>query len=581
MHRLRNRGNLSALLDSADGSLTSDGLRDYSWVADGARQRVDGVRRSGVPEAKRRVRKAGAHRATDEQNQLTSMTMKTGLPTGMTRKRIEFKYDYLRRRVQKVVKNNWNGSSGTTISNLKYVYDGHNLIAELNGSNNAVLSTYVWGLDLSGTMQGAGGVGGLLMVREGSKTYFPAYDGNGNVSALLDSADGSLDAKYEYGAFGEPLRVGGTTIAADNPFRFSTKYTDVESGLVYYGFRYYSPSLGRFLNRDPLGELGGGNLYAFVENDPVNGWDYLGMYEMVACDAVEYLLGLCDGQDFDDEEDIEELDPYEVWEKGPKPPRWRGPSRYPKAPIDRSIDIGTDFPVRNPRDPLGGGGGNEGDSSGGSGGDECKEKKEKKELPPCSEIRAKIDSGELKPNVTGQSFIEQPTVMGFLGDDRGFLDSPASVISRDYRVHGSISYGDADATIAAGVSTFGIYMTTTVGIGGMVYVSRQARPTGGGNVTRSGYEFNLNLDVRASDGLFFEFQLVPKAIQGASITVDFETGTYFGVVEHTGYPAAQVFLNGESIYNYSSDQAGKGPFDLGESNLERHIIGGYACDPSK
>ena len=50
--------------------------------------------------------------------------------------------------------------------------------------------------------------------------------GNGNISVLLDSADGTLDAKYEYGAFGEPLRVSGDTIAADNPFRFSTKYLD-------------------------------------------------------------------------------------------------------------------------------------------------------------------------------------------------------------------------------------------------------------------------------------------------------------------------------------------------------------------
>ena len=154
----------------------------------------------------------------------------------------------------------------------------------------------------------AGGVGGLLMIKDGSKVYFPGYDGNGNVSAFIDSdsTDGTLDAKYEYGAFGEPLRVGGTTIAADNPFRFSTKYTDTDgarervdgdaegvarraeeagapwalmrqTGLVYYGFRYYSPSLGRFLNRDPLGEDGGENLYAIGQNDLVNNNDLLGL----------------------------------------------------------------------------------------------------------------------------------------------------------------------------------------------------------------------------------------------------------------------------------------------------------------
>ena len=145
----------------------------------------------------------------------------------------------------------------------------------------------------------------------------------GNLSALLDSADGSLDAKYEYGAFGEPQRVGGSSIAADNLFRFSTKYTDTDgvrervdgdtegvarrakeagapwalmrqSGLVYYGFRYYSPSLGRFLNRDPIEELGGSNLYGFVENDPVNGWDYLGLDDELLCDPADYSAGLCD-----------------------------------------------------------------------------------------------------------------------------------------------------------------------------------------------------------------------------------------------------------------------------------------------
>ncbi len=49
--------------------------------------------------------------------------------------------------------------------------------------------------------------------------------------------------------------------------------------VVYYGHRYYSPSLGRFINRDPIEEQGGINLYSFVGNNPVNAWDYLGMYD--------------------------------------------------------------------------------------------------------------------------------------------------------------------------------------------------------------------------------------------------------------------------------------------------------------
>ena len=82
-------------------------------------------------------------------------------------------------------------------------------------------------------------------------------DANGNVLALVNG-DGDVTAQYEYGPFGELLRATGT-FAADNPYRFSTKYTDKESGLVYYGYRYYDPVEGRWLSRDPIQEEGGLN----------------------------------------------------------------------------------------------------------------------------------------------------------------------------------------------------------------------------------------------------------------------------------------------------------------------------------
>jgi RHS repeat-associated protein len=62
-----------------------------------------------------------------------------------------------------------------------------------------------------------------------------------------------------------------------NPFRFSTKYFDNETGLGYWGYRYYSPNLGRWINRDPIEEQGGINLYLFVSNDPINEIDFLGV----------------------------------------------------------------------------------------------------------------------------------------------------------------------------------------------------------------------------------------------------------------------------------------------------------------
>ncbi len=58
--------------------------------------------------------------------------------------------------------------------------------------------------------------------------------------------------------------------------RYSTKYFDVETGLYYYGYRYYLTELGRWLTRDPLGEAGGPNLYGFVYNDPMNWVDPYG-----------------------------------------------------------------------------------------------------------------------------------------------------------------------------------------------------------------------------------------------------------------------------------------------------------------
>ncbi len=67
------------------------------------------------------------------------------------------------------------------------------------------------------------------------------------------------------------------SVVADNPFRFSTKYTDLETGLIYYGNRYYGSREGRFINRDPIQEQGGLNLYGFAGNNSVSHWDLLGL----------------------------------------------------------------------------------------------------------------------------------------------------------------------------------------------------------------------------------------------------------------------------------------------------------------
>ncbi len=140
---------------------------------------------------------------------------------------------------------------------------------------SAVTNFYVWGLDLSGSLQGAGGIGGLLAVVQGTNAYFPTFDGNGNVSEYLD-ASGDIVAHYEYSPFGETV-VSTGPMKDDFAFRFSTKYFDPDTGLYYYGYRYYNPALGRWLNPDPIGERGGLNLFLFIGNDSINNADLVGL----------------------------------------------------------------------------------------------------------------------------------------------------------------------------------------------------------------------------------------------------------------------------------------------------------------
>jgi RHS repeat-associated protein len=83
-------------------------------------------------------------------------------------------------------------------------------------------------------------------------------------------------AHCEYGPFGEVIRSTGP-MAKTNPFRFWTKYSDDESDLSYYGYRFYKTSTGTWPNRDPLEEKGGVNLYGFANNAPVDDFDEFGL----------------------------------------------------------------------------------------------------------------------------------------------------------------------------------------------------------------------------------------------------------------------------------------------------------------
>jgi RHS repeat-associated protein len=202
-------------LFDADGNLTNDGRFAYVW---------------------------------DAENRLIAAQALNQEPG--TTNRLTFVYDYMSRRVAKT-------SDGIS---RKFLYDGWNLIAEtISNQQSTITNSYVWGLDLSGSLQDAGGIGGLLCAsltkheEPGTKNLvFYFYDANGNVSDLTDANGNSL-AHYEFDPYGNTIVAFGTQAAA-NPFRFSTKYTDDETWLVYYGYRFYSPMLGRWLSRDPLND---------------------------------------------------------------------------------------------------------------------------------------------------------------------------------------------------------------------------------------------------------------------------------------------------------------------------------------
>jgi len=207
-----------------------------------------------------------------------------------------------------------------------YVYDGWNMVATYSlqrtgstpGKVETRVASHVWGPDIGSKLearsgwQAAGGVGGLLMTLYPSSAsgvpnlpnyvvQGPIMDHMGNVTSVLrmDSSAGLAQLRpeflYDYDAFGKEIR-STALIAGSNPdsypFHFSTKYTDGETGLVYYGYRFYDPVNGRWINRDPIEEEGGINLYMIADNDPANRFDTDGRQLFMANPVTAPLSGL-------------------------------------------------------------------------------------------------------------------------------------------------------------------------------------------------------------------------------------------------------------------------------------------------
>jgi RHS repeat-associated protein len=222
-------GGIRTLAYDLDGNLTNDSVFAYTW---------------------------------DAENRLVSAEqVGTAVPA------VRFAYDYMSRRVEKAV----NGVTN------RFVYDGWDLISET--TSTGITNVYVWGVDLSGSIQGAGGVGGLMAVVRNGQTYYPVVDGNGNITDYVD-ANGTVVANREFDAYGNTTIAIGPMVHTFNVW-FSSKCFDQETGLYYYGYRYLSTALGRWLNRDPIGENGGVCLYAGCRNNTINSIDPVGHYQLV------------------------------------------------------------------------------------------------------------------------------------------------------------------------------------------------------------------------------------------------------------------------------------------------------------
>lgn len=178
-------------------------------------------------------------------------------------KRLVFSYDSFHRRLSKTVykrtQNTWK-----TVDQQLYFYDGHKEIGATDSTGK------ITQLRILGSTPHAE-IGAALAIELQDQVYAPLHDLFGNIVALIAS-NGSLTASYHYDSFGNHT----TTTRLSNPWRFASKRLD-ESGLIYFGRRYFDPTLGRWLTPDPIGFDGGINLYAFVQNNPLIHQDLYGL----------------------------------------------------------------------------------------------------------------------------------------------------------------------------------------------------------------------------------------------------------------------------------------------------------------
>ncbi|MDZ4199822.1 MAG: RHS repeat-associated core domain-containing protein, partial [Kiritimatiellia bacterium] len=203
---------------------------------------------------------------------------------------VEYVYDFMSRRVARV-EYEWDTDHWELKSDTRFAYDGWALIRELTDAGSGVSTNhYYYGPDISGSMQGAGTIGGLWLRTGAEGPLYYTYDGNGNVSEIVDPS-GTVRGHYEFDPFGI-ITVQSGDLADTNPIRFSTKRQDEATGFLYYGYRDLDTVWGRWLSRDPIGERGGLNLLVAFLNNAIGSYDPLGNSSNL--DTVDNIIEIID-----------------------------------------------------------------------------------------------------------------------------------------------------------------------------------------------------------------------------------------------------------------------------------------------
>ncbi|OHB45977.1 MAG: hypothetical protein A2Y13_00955 [Planctomycetes bacterium GWC2_45_44] len=198
----------------------------------------------------------------DCENRLTDVNDSSDQPIA------SYEYDYLGRRVTKITYD----TNGQILNTIHYTYDGDQIIAEYDGSGN-LLRKFIYGPGIDEPI--------MMIDASTASRYYYHYDGLGSVVALSNN-DGEIVETYSYDVFGTATirDASGSVISVSsvaNSYMFTGREYDSETGNYCYRARYYKPSIGRFLQTDPIGYSDGMNIYAYCGNNPIMFTDATGL----------------------------------------------------------------------------------------------------------------------------------------------------------------------------------------------------------------------------------------------------------------------------------------------------------------